>query len=127
VRIYISGPMRGYPQHNFAAFDAASSRIANAGWEPFNPAQQDRERHECVDAESPEFIRAAMRRDLEAIFGCHKVAVLQGWRHSEGAVTEVCLACVLRLPILDALTLHDITAEVREWWYSTLGRGSDGR
>lgn len=68
------------------------------------------------------FIRRAMHRDTAAIFDCDSIALLPGWRHSAGAVAEAALSCVLAMPAVDAVTLHDITFEVREWWNSLLGR-----
>lgn len=122
MRIYISGPMRGRPGYNFAAFDQAAGRIRCAGWEPVSPADLDRVDGEVGDADSAAFIRRAMRRDTAAIFECDRIALLPGWRQSAGAVAEAALSCVLAMPAMDAMTLHDITIDVREWWNSLIGR-----
>jgi hypothetical protein len=114
--------MRGLPGHNVIAFDQAAGRIRCAGWEPVSPADLDRAAGDNGDPHSRAFIRRAMSRDTAAIFGCDRVAVLPGWRHSAGAVAEVALSCVLAMPAMDAITLHDITLDVREWWSSITGR-----
>lgn len=43
MRIYLSGPMRGIPDLNYPAFDAAAERISSLGHEVINPAQMDRD------------------------------------------------------------------------------------
>lgn len=121
MRIYISGPMRGKPDFNFPAFDLAAARIRNAGWTPVSPADLDRQSGEPM-SDSRDFIRRAMKRDTDTIFECDEIALLPGWRQSAGAVTEVALSCVLAMPARDAITLHDITEDIREWWRSLLGR-----
>lgn len=108
---------------NFPAFDAASARIRNAGWTPVSPADLDRQvGGGNGDPYSAAFIRDAMRRDTDVIFRCDEIAVLPGWRQSAGSVAEVALSCVLAMRARDAITLHDITDDIREWWDSVLGR-----
>lgn len=124
MRVYISGPMRGRPQYNFPAFDQASARVLAMGWEPVNPADLDRQACDIADMASAQFLRRAIRRDIEALFDCDGIVLLQGWRHSAGAVTETAVSCVLQLRAFDALTLHDITDDIREWWHDTLGGGN---
>jgi hypothetical protein len=127
MRIYISGPMRGLPNHNFSAFDAAAARIRTAGWSPISPADLDREQGHSYDADSSAFVKRAMQRDMAAIFTCDQIAMLPGWRQSEGAVAEVALSCVIGMPALDGITLHEVTYEVREWWESVIGRNGATR
>jgi len=37
-RVYIAGPMSGYPRFNYAAFDRAEQQLAAMGLEPVSPA-----------------------------------------------------------------------------------------
>ena len=37
--LYIAGPMRGYPDHNFPAFRAAAAALRRAGYGVVNPAE----------------------------------------------------------------------------------------
>ncbi len=41
--IYIAGPMSGYPQYNFPAFDEARDELRENGWQVVSPADMDRE------------------------------------------------------------------------------------
>lgn len=122
MRVYIAGPMRGIAAYNFPAFDAAARRIKAVGWEPVSPAEMDRLEGLYVDYESAGFLRLAMSRDMQAIASCTGIAMLPGWRGSAGAVAELAVAYVLRLRVLDAESLQDITCEVYEWWSSVLGK-----
>ena len=80
MKIYIAGPMRGYEDYNFPAFDAAAEILQAAGNEVVNPAQMDRDiGFDPKTAEvSAEFLRDAMRRDLAAICECDGIAMLDG-------------------------------------------------
>src|SRR4051812_6760126 len=44
-RVYVAGPMRGIPEFNFPAFNAAAVALRQIGCEVFNPAEKDNERH----------------------------------------------------------------------------------
>ena len=43
IRIYIAGPMSGYPNLNWNAFDEKEKQLTAAGFEVVNPARMDRE------------------------------------------------------------------------------------
>lgn len=105
-RIYIAGPMRGYPDYNFPAFDAAAERFRNLGWTVVNPAEMDRERgfDETKDTPDKAFLKHAILSDLLEISTCDAIAVLPGWERSKGANAEISLAIFLNLDIRDAVT-----------------------
>jgi len=44
MNIYLAGPMRGYDNLNFAAFDLATKELRDAGHTVFTPAENDREK-----------------------------------------------------------------------------------
>jgi hypothetical protein len=37
--VYIAGPMTGYPEYNYPAFNEAEEILSQAGWEVINPAK----------------------------------------------------------------------------------------
>jgi hypothetical protein len=107
MKIYIAGPMRGgYPNFNFDSFDEAYVRLCARGHIPINPTDLDRlyEGWETYPPEdlviTDELKRRVMRRDLDAIFECDAIYLLNGWRGSKGAKVEFALAEYLGLEIM---------------------------
>lgn len=87
--IYISGPMRGYPDMNAKAFDAAERYFLGRGYDVYNPSRMDSEI--ALQDEQPGRAFYA-RRDLEAVIRADKIALLRGWEASKGAMAEAYLA-----------------------------------
>ena len=84
-KIYISGPMSGYDECNYPAFNAAAEELRSLGYEVFNPAEHN------TGASYWETLRG----DMEALLTCDAVALLDGWHYSKGASIEVHMATVL--------------------------------
>jgi hypothetical protein len=97
-RIYIAGPMTGYPELNFPAFHAAADRFRRAGWEVANPAENFGGR---TDLARESYLRA----DLTLLARCDAIAMLPGWQSSRGAQMEYLLARALGMAVLDAESL----------------------
>jgi hypothetical protein len=92
MRVYLSGPMTGYPDFNYAAFAHAGGLLLDAGYTVLDPA-----RHGFVDGWTwADYMRAALRDIAEA----EGVVVITGWQCSRGAVLEVHIAQQLGLPVL---------------------------
>ena len=107
-RIYIAGPMTGYPDLNFPAFHEAARRFAEAGWEVQNPADNFGGRTDLSRA-------TYMRADVAVLLQCHAIAMLPGWERSPGARLEHLLARELDLPIYDARTLAPMESLPNTW------------
>lgn len=97
MKIYIAGPMRGYPNLNFLAFHAAAECLQSQGYEVFNPA--DGEDHNAPVKPLWEY----MRKDIPALSKCDAIALLPGWRKSEGSENEVYVAQLLNLEIFELI------------------------
>lgn len=82
--IYLSGPMTGMPDLNFPAFNAQAARLRAKGLPAVNPVEINPDPgmgwHQC------------MRRDLQALLSCEKLALLPGWQRSQGAHLEMHVA-----------------------------------
>lgn len=111
MKVYLSGPMRGYEDFNFPAFDSAAAFLRAHGHEVFNPAEKDREHDptgkswksktgDITQAEQTGMFdrRKAIRADLDYIIDhADAIALLPGWNESKGANAELWLARFLDL------------------------------
>lgn len=95
MRVYIAGPMSGYPEWNFPAFNRAEAEWVLAGWEVSNPAKNFGGK---TDLPYETYLKTACLQVADA----DAVAVLEGWEASRGAVTEVHIAMTLSKPVYDA-------------------------
>lgn len=80
LKIFISGPMTGYPNWNKEAFDRAENRLRELGYDVFNPTWM-----QFTEGWSHEEIMAI---DLAALEKCDAVLQLDGWQESIGAQEE---------------------------------------
>ena len=88
LHAYLAGPMRGMPEHNFAAFETVTARLRALGWEVFNPCEGE-------DPNDPD-IRKLLAKDTAWI--CEyatALVLLPGWESSKGARMEVALAAAI--------------------------------
>lgn len=94
MKLYVAGPMRGYDQFNFPAFDAAADRLRAAGYEVVTPVDSDREIGFDHTKNSLEgfSMEDAVRRDVEHIIWADGVALLDRWWESKGATAEAAIA-----------------------------------
>jgi hypothetical protein len=113
MKIYLAGPMRGYPEFNFPAFHAAAAQLRAEGHEVFSPAERDTERHgtdiskgntsgsveEAVKSHGFS-LRVALGEDLDWICKhAEGIALLPGWEASAGANAEWATSKALSLHI----------------------------
>ena len=91
-RLYLAGPMSGYPKHNFPLFDRVATRLRDMGYRVFNPAENK-------DGGKLRPRSFYMRLDIPALIESEAVVVLPGWEHSRGASLEVWLAVDLDMPV----------------------------
>ena len=112
-KIYIAGPMSGIAHFNFPAFNKAAKDFREQGFEVFNPAERDIERHgEDISICNPTgdqglakaqygfSLRDALYDDLSFItkHATH-IHMLRGWEKSLGARAEHATATALGLEI----------------------------
>lgn len=124
-KVYIAGPMRGHPQLNFPAFDAAKALGMSLGWDVISPADMDRnagideQEAPAIEQEvglNPSMLRVFVQRDIEALLSLRVengdcIAMLPGWEKSVGATAENAVAKWLKLRVLDATTFYDLGYE----------------
>lgn len=105
-KIYVAGPMSGYPKFNFPAFFAAQERLEAEGWTVFNPAEKDQEAD--LDAEAVKTgdaalavekgfdFREAFAWDVNRIIESTAIYMLPGWEFSPGATAEHAVARAMK-------------------------------
>lgn len=88
-RLYLSGPMSGYPECNYPAFMRHAAELEEVGYQVENPAA----------AAVGSSYREILKEDIRQLMTCDGVAVMEGWWLSKGATIEVQIAGVLQMPV----------------------------
>ncbi|VVN88497.1 hypothetical protein PS718_01690 [Pseudomonas fluorescens] len=97
--LYLAGPMTGFEDFNFPAFNKMAAELRARGYVVENPAE-----HGVVDgADWADY----MAYDLTRLGLCGQVAVLPGWENSKGARLEVHIARELGMKVVNA---HDLVS-----------------
>jgi hypothetical protein len=104
LRLYLSGPMTGYPDDNYPAFAEAARSLRSRGFDVVSPAEDVPNR----EASWEHLMRHALRKMLS---GTQGIVVLPGWKSSRGATVEVAVAKWLGLPILEWDSLSPVSVE----------------
>ena len=118
--IYVAGPMRGYENYNYPAFDYRAKKLDEMGWSVINPAELDRNEGKPMSdpmAFSPdtnyadhEFMRQALKRDMDALCDdCTAIYMMANWEESRGAKAEWHLAKALGLDIFYEIPLPNLS------------------
>lgn len=96
LKIYVAGPMRGYPEYNFPAFYRVSKKLRGTGWEVTNPAEIANEIG--WDESTPErdltrqHLTDFILRDVKLVSEMDAICMLLGYQGSKGAMVELSMA-----------------------------------
>ena len=93
MRIFISGPMTGYENFNYPAFNAAATKLRFAGHHVENPAENP--------APACGSWVAYMELSLAQLVTCNAIVLLPGWEQSKGARLEYAVARAMGLKQLE--------------------------
>lgn len=109
---YLAGPMTGYDEYNFPAFDKAKKVLGDHGIDILSP-------HDIDHGETPEtrgglnytvYLRAGFKMLLE----CHGIILLHGWTASKGAIHELRIANALQYPVYALGTKMDYMIQLAD-------------
>lgn len=89
MRVYIAGSMRGLPEYNYPAFDAAEKRLNEQGYSVVNPANIGRAHFGNRKDLSEDEIDFLMAEELSLLVECEAIYLLKGWYKSKGARKEL--------------------------------------
>ena len=90
MRVYIAGPMTGYPHDNHPAFHEMEAALSANGYKPINPARNFAGQKDLTRSE-------VMRLDITLLTHCEGIVFLDQWDQSVGATAEHVIAAQLSL------------------------------
>lgn len=103
-KYYLAGPMTGYPQFNFPAFDSAAAHLREHGYAIVSPAELDRPEVREASMASPDGNADGghpvgdswgdfLSRDVKIVADeATGIIALPGWQESRGARLEMFVA-----------------------------------
>ena len=92
-RLYLAGPMRGYPEYNYPLFNRVARKLRDEGYFVLNPAE--------IAPSEGSSLKDYIMVDLQWIAShADVVAFLPGWEKSTGAGVEHALAIYLNKEII---------------------------
>lgn len=114
MKLYIAGPMSGWPNYNFESFDMARDSLCEAGHEVISPADMDREigfdgTSLIPEDEHDDFVRDAVMRNVMALAKCgvEGIFLLPYAHDSKGTRVELAIAELLDLHVFRPCLHHD--------------------
>lgn len=101
--VYISGPMTGYPDHNYPAFNDAAELLFDYGYDVVNPADN-------FDGRKDLTAETYLREDVSQMAKrCNAIYYLPGWQNSAGARVEYAVARALGFAVINSRIEGDDT------------------
>jgi hypothetical protein len=94
MKLYLAGPMTGYPEHNWPLFRQKAAELREAGYEVVDASTCNGSYEEAC---AKTYIEC-LKTDLRAMLTCEGVALLPGWESSYGARLEYRTATDLKMP-----------------------------
>lgn len=122
MKVYLAGPMTGYPSFNIPAFDDAAAYLRTMGsLVVVSPAELDDPAIRAISMASPDGAIATLEthgatwgdflaRDVKLLAddGIKAVIVLPGWESSRGARLETYVAHLAGIPVYSYPTLETV-------------------
>lgn len=100
MKLYLSGKMRGEPDHGHALFAEWREKLRAAGHDVWCPAENSAKLG-LVGGDYPRDVLAdLLALDIRQVALSEVVAVLPNWVHSKGARAEVAFADAVGIPVL---------------------------
>ncbi len=118
-RVYVSGPMTGYPDNNFPAFDLAASKLRDLGYQVCSPADTDKYLGQLTHEQ---YLRFDFERVLEADF----LVALKGWQKSMGALSELLMAVRMGTKCWEWENFEEYNPILYEQIAEAISRGNTG-
>ena len=88
MKVYIAGPMTGYTDFNFPAFNEAEAFLRRLGYYVVNPVKLS-EKVDVTNMTTEEAHEAYLAVDIPELKKCEAIFLLKGWHMSSGAKEEL--------------------------------------
>ena len=89
MNVYLAGPMSGYENYNYPAFDAAATRLRELGLTVESPHEIDSKYPgRAVYNDPQQEWRFYMSKCIPMVFQADAIVMLPGWSTSNGACIE---------------------------------------
>lgn len=99
-KIFISGPMTGYEQHNYPLFEKVEDMLTIAGYKCVNPAKIGM-KYDPEKVDQNKKLYKAMEKEIqEAEKTCNTILLLPGWEKSVGVRLELQTAIRMKMKIV---------------------------
>lgn len=95
IKVYLAGPMTGFPHYNYTKFDEVADDLRAKGFKVVNPADISR-------ANLGQDWKFYMKMDIPQLLKCDIVYAMDGYQFSKGASLEVHIAQTLAMPVLSS-------------------------
>lgn len=94
LKYYLSGPMTGYPSHNYPMFTEVTNHLRGLGFSIFTPHEEFM--HESMEEHAKRPYAWYIARDIAHMaVHCNAIILLPGWVKSNGATIELRIALTL--------------------------------
>lgn len=93
MQIYLSGPMKGYPESNYPLFHQVTKELRDRGYLVYNPAEFEH------DEEVFPIRKAFAEYSRYICLQATAIVLLPGWENSVGVSAELALAKNCKLDI----------------------------
>ena len=98
-KVFLSGPMTGYPGYNFQRFNLAEKQLADSGIECVNPVHICKKYKEEHVLANKAIFDKMIAEEQEAERGCDAILLLDGWQMSKGVRLELKIALEMDMQI----------------------------
>lgn len=104
MKVYISGPIKGYPNGNREAFAARVESLTTLGFTAVNPHDVEPKhagpcRGEALEGKAHRY-GCYLAADIAVLLVCDMITTLPGWQTSTGAKVEMMIAKAVGIPVL---------------------------
>lgn len=102
---YLAGPMSGYPEFNYPAFERTVWQLRELGYGVVSPHEINGGLHDLSTPESPEQRRRYLQNNIRGLIECTGIVLMPGWTNSKGVWLEVEIAKALCMEIKEVADL----------------------